>query len=283
MKKILVPCDFSPQSINAFRFALEVATRSNGEVHLVHIIELPVMHDPIFMPVFSFKETFLKELMGKAEQRFKEIKKKYVTKKHTVTTSVIFGGTSQMILHYIDEHRADLVIMGTKGAKGLREFVIGSNTEKIVRHAHVPVIAVKQYIPLKSIRNIVFPNALKNEHEESLIVKLKALQNFLKAKIHILYVNTPSTFTPDHITLDRLKAFAKRYLFKDFTINIYNDPFEEEGVINFTHEIKADMIVMGTHGRKGLVHKFSGSLAEDIMNHVDCPVWTCHINNNMVI
>jgi hypothetical protein len=108
-------------------------------------------------------------------------------------------------------------------------------------------------------------------------MKVKALQNFFKATLHIVWINTPSNFTRDSITHDRLKAFAKRFMIKDFTLSIFNDPFEESGVINFTHMIKADMIAMGTHGRKGLNHIMSGSVAEDIVNHVDCPIWTYSI------
>ena len=62
MKKILVPCDFSKPAINAFKFALDIAERSVGTITLVHVIELPVMHDTGLMPVLSFEEQLLKEL-----------------------------------------------------------------------------------------------------------------------------------------------------------------------------------------------------------------------------
>jgi hypothetical protein len=105
-------------------------------------------------------------------------------------------------------------------------------------------------------------------------MSVKALQNFFKAKIHIVWINTPTNFTRDTITQKRLNAFAKRFMLKEHTINIFNDPYEEAGVINFTKEINGDMIAMGTHGRKGLAHLMSGSVAEDVVNHVDCPIWT---------
>lgn len=275
MKKILVPCDFSEQAVNAYRFALEVATQSKGEVHLVHVIELPVLHDSMLMPVLSFEEALFKELEEKSEKQFKKLKEKYAATGGPKTkSSVLFGGTSRMILDYVTKENIELVVMGTKGVSGVREVVIGSNTEKIVRGAKVPVIAIKKFVKVSSIKNIVFPNTLDTENQEELILKVKALQNFFKAKIHIVWVNTPTNFTRDTISKRRLETFAKRFMFKDYTINIFNDPFEEGGVINFTHEIKADMIAMGTHGRKGLAHFLSGSVAEDVVNHVDCPIWT---------
>jgi nucleotide-binding universal stress UspA family protein len=274
MKKILVPCDFSEQAINAFRFAIDIARQSNGEVHLVHVIELPVLHDTVLMPVLSFEEALFEELREKAEKQFKKLETKYNDDSIKIKSKVVFGATSRMVLDYIEENKIDLVVMGTHGASGVREFVIGSNAEKIVRRAPVPVLAVKKYVKGSSIKDIVFPNTLHTEVQEDLVMKVKALQNLFKANIHIVWINTPNNFTRDSVTTARLKAFAKRFMFRDFTIHVYNDPYEETGVINFAHELKADMIAIGTHGRKGLAHLLSGSVAEDLVNHVDCPIWT---------
>jgi len=273
MKKIIVPCDFSGQAINAYRLALDIAEQSNGEVHLVNIIELPVMHDTVLMPVLTFEEALLKELQQKAEKQFEKLKTKYASEVKVISR-VLFGATSHMVLDYIEDKKIDLVVMGTHGASGVREYLIGSNAERIVRRSPVPVLAVKKYVKSSSIRNIIFPNTLDTETQEDLVMKVKALQNFFKAKIHIVWINTPTNFTRDSITRKRLADFAKRFMIKDYTIHVYNDPFEETGIINFTHELKGDMIAMGTHGRKGLTHILSGSVAEDVVNHVDCPIWT---------
>jgi hypothetical protein len=179
-----------------------------------------------------------------------------------------------MITDYIADQAIDLVVMGTKGASGVKEMLIGSNAEKVVRKSPVPVIAVKKYVKASSIKNIVFPNTLDTESQEDLVMHVKALQNFFKAKIHIVWINTPTNFTPDRITITRLTNFAKRFMFKEFTVSVYNDPFEEPGIINYAHTVNADMIAMGTRGRRGLAHVLSGSVAEDVVNHVDCPIWT---------
>ncbi len=74
--------------------------------------------------------------------------------------------------------------------------------------------------------------------------------------------------------MDLLEEFARHYDLSHYTLNTRNDFSEQDGIINFTHEIKADMIAMGTHGRRGLAHLFMGSVTEDVVNHVDCPIWT---------
>jgi hypothetical protein len=106
-------------------------------------------------------------------------------------------------------------------------------------------------------------------------MKVKSLQEFFNAKLHILYVNTPAAFRRDTITKKDLSDFAKRFMIKNFTLNVFNDLDQESGVINFAYEIGADMIAMATHGRKGLNHLMNGSIAEDIVNHLGCPIWTC--------
>lgn len=272
MKKIVVPCDFSEQAISALRVAVDIAKMGNGTIHLINVVELPIMNDSVMMPVLSLEEDMLTALKSNATNQFEKLKRKYGAD-CKIESQVIFGGTSTMIIDYVETHGIDLVVMGTKGASGFREMVIGSNAEKIVRHAKVPVIVVKKYTKVSSIKNIVFPNTLQKDQED-LTMKVKALQHFFKAKLHVVFVNTPSNFSRDVVTLQKLTSFAKRFMLKDYTLNIYNDNSEEDGVINFTHEIKADLIAMGTHGRKGLSHVLSGSVAEDVVNHVDFPIWT---------
>ena len=72
----------------------------------------------------------------------------------------------------------------------------------------------------------------------------------------------------------RLKDFAKKNVLKNYTINIQNDIDVESGIINFSSRFKNKMIAMSTHGRKGLSHLLSGSIAEDTVNHIQCPIWT---------
>lgn len=279
MKKILVPCDFSKPATNAYRLALDVAAQSKGTVHLLHVVELPVMHDTVLMPVLNFEEQLLKDLREKAEGQFSKLAGKYPADKVKVVFKVVFGAVARMILDYVNDQSIDVVIMGSQGASGLREVFIGSNAEKIVRQSSAPVLVTKNYYK-GPIKNIVFPNTLETEKQEDLVMKVKALQSFFKAKLHIVYINTPANFTSDAVTYDRLNAFARRFMFRDVTVNVYNHPDEEEGILRFATSIKADLIAMGTHGRRGIAHLVNGSLAEDIVNHTDKMVWTYALKND---
>ena len=273
MKKILVPCDFSDAAVQAFRFALDIAQRSDGEIILLSVLELPVMYDTNLMPALNFEETLLKDIKAEAENNFKKIKTKWAKDGPKVSQVVEYGIISFTIVRVAQQVEADLIVVGTKGATGLKEFFVGSNTEKLVRTSNIPVIAVKKYVKVSTIKNVVFPIALGKGQEE-LLMRVKALQDFLQAKLHILFVNTPANFRQDKETKQQMKDFAKRFMLKDFSLNVFNDVDQESGVMNFAHQIGADMIAMGTHGRRGLNHLMSGSIAEDVVNHVDCPIWT---------
>jgi nucleotide-binding universal stress UspA family protein len=281
MKKILVPCDFSEPAINAYRFALDIAQQSKGTIHLLNVIELPILHDTLLMPTLNFEEELLKELKAKAEARFNKLTAKYKTEGAKVVFNVHFGAVSRMILDYITRENIDLVLMGSHGVSGVREFFIGSNAEKIVRRSPVPVLVTKHYYK-GPVKHIVFPNTLETEHQEDLVMKVKALQDFFKAHLHLVWINTPLNFTSDTQTNARLEAFAKRFMLKDYTISVFNHTDEEKGILEFTRTVKGDLIAMGTHSRKGISHLLNGSLAEDVVNHNGGFVWTYSLKNEIV-
>jgi nucleotide-binding universal stress UspA family protein len=277
MKKILVPCDFSKPATNAFRFAIDVAGQSNGTIHLLHVIELPVLHDTVLMPVLNFEEQLLKDLRDNAENCFKKLAEKYQDERVEVIMIVQFGAISRMIQEYIEKESIDLVVMGSHGASGALEFFIGSNAEKIVRNSPVPVLVMKEYFK-GPIKNIVFPNVLATDKQQDLTMKLKALQHFFKAHLHIVWINTPLNFTSDKITNEKLHEFAKHFMFTNYSVNVFNSTNEEDGIIEFAKTVNADLIAIGTHGRKGISHFLNGSLAEDVVNHYKGLVWTYALN-----
>src|SRR6478752_5651356 len=100
MKKILVPCDFSIPAINAFRFALDTAVRSGGAVHLLNVIEMPVLHDTVIMPVLYFEENYFKEVREATLNRFKKLITKFNREGVKVIPQVEFGPPTKMIVDY---------------------------------------------------------------------------------------------------------------------------------------------------------------------------------------
>ena len=273
MKRILVPCDFSEPSVQGIKFAVEIAAKSSGLVMLLHILEVPVMHDTMMMPVLNFETSFFNELKMKAEKHLTKLKTKFEKESVKIQSFIEIGPVQKTIERIAEEKRADLIIMGTHGTAGLMESFIGSNTEKVVRFSTVPVIAIHQSAKLSKIKNIIFPTTME-KNQTPLVSQIKKLQAFFSATLHLLMVNTPANLKRTADEKQLIEAFAKQHHLADYTVNTRNDFTVEAGIVNFAHEVKADMIAMGTHGRKGLSHLFLGSIAENVVNRITCPTWT---------
>ncbi|MFZ6012068.1 MAG: universal stress protein [Bacteroidota bacterium] len=274
MKRILVPCDFSKPAIHAYRFALSLATRSRGTLYLIFVVELPVLHDTLLMPVLSIEQDFIDDTKAKAEKDFKKLVKKYKPGSVKIKTEVIFGAVTRMIVDYAREKNVDIIVMGSHGASGIREIVVGSNAEKIVRTATVPVMVLKEYHN-DQVKRIVFPYVPELDEQKDLIKQVTRLQKFFSAHLHLVWINSPALFHRDVDMQTRMRVYANRFKLKAFTAHIFNDVNEREGIINFTETVGGDLIAMGTHGRRGISHLFNGSITESLTNRVKWPVWTC--------
>jgi nucleotide-binding universal stress UspA family protein len=272
MKKILVPCDFSDHAIQAYKFAMDTATISGGEVLVLRVFDLPFLYESAFGMQSSWHDpNLILKLEDEFRRNYEMLKNMYAEVSAPVSLLIERGPVTLTILRVIEEQQIDLVIMGTQGAgQGL---LIGTNTQRIVRLSPVPVISLRKSGDVYAIKNIVLPITLQLDQTE-FISKVKSLQNFCKARLHILLINTPFNFRDDKIATEALDEFVKHYKLKDFVLKIRNEMFEHEGIVSYATEVKADMIAMGTHGRKNISHVLYGSIAEDVVNSALCPVWT---------
>ncbi|MFD1001075.1 universal stress protein [Ohtaekwangia kribbensis] len=271
MKKILVPVDLSNQSNEAYNVALEWAQMSQGEIVLVHVLAPPSAYTGLAGETIAYDMNFFTQMEADIQKGLQKMKEQAGAV--PVMTEVIYGDLVSGIANIIEKKKIDFIIMGTAGATGLTEIFIGSNTEKVVRFASVPVLAVRKSIAIKSIKNILLPSTLElNQHD--FIQKLSALQGFLHATLHILLINTPIHFRRDAEANEALQEFIKHYKLSNYKLHFRNYIREEEGIMDFAYTEKMDLIAMATHARKGLAHLFNGSITENVVNHIEAPIWT---------
>jgi nucleotide-binding universal stress UspA family protein len=278
MKKILVPCDFSPSSKEAFRFAIQLAERAQAEVYVLKVTELPVIYEPGFgIPEYGFDQSLMQELAEDARHKLEDLEKVCGVSNAHVHLLNENGPVNATIREVSDNHQMDLIVMGTHPLDSWFESVLGTHTRKIVRSAQTPVLAVKKCVTLESIKDIVFPTLLATERE-SVVQKICDLQKLFDATLHILFVNTPDDFHNDVTIRRSMDAFVKKYSFERFTKNIYNDETSAKGIINFATERHADLIAMGTHGRRGFAPLFTHSVVEDVLDGSDTLLWSYAIS-----
>ena len=115
--------------------------------------------------------------------------------------------------------------------------------------------------------------------EKEIVESIKRLQQLFSAQLHIVFVNTPIEFGQDIQVKPALEALARRNHLENFTLNIFNDVTQADGIMNFTKNLEKPMVAMGTHGRRGISHLANGSVTEDVLNHINCPVATFKIKS----
>jgi nucleotide-binding universal stress UspA family protein len=275
MKKILVPIDFSKPSEYAARMAAKIAKKTGASITLIHLIELPSgVSDMGYRSRFSIPESML--YLRKTKEKVLEFKKSFFSEDLTVAYFIKLNNPFDGIIKYADKIDADLILMGSKGHSKFEEIMIGSNTEKIVRNSKVPVIVVKRDSKKFSLKNLVFASNFKKENKE-VFTKFLNFANAFNSKIHLLRVNTPSQFESTFTTEQKMKNFIKEYNLPKYSLNIYNDTSIEKGIINFSRENKADLIALSTHGRSGISHLFSESVAKTLSKKALKPIFTVKI------
>nr|WP_299216234.1 universal stress protein [uncultured Dokdonia sp.] len=277
MKKILVPTDFSEQAENALRVAADLARKYGSEINLLHMLELPMQ---LVDGATGGSKSDLPEaifFMKLAHQKFENMMNAPFLDGINVYETAEFDGAFEGIMEYTEKYQTDLVVMGSHGATGLQELLIGSNTEKVVRNSKVPVLVIKRRHENFVVKKFVYATNFKEENHTSFKQAFEFAKNN-QVKLHMLYINTPNNFHTTHEIEEKMKAFmAKEPECTDYTLNIYNDESVEKGILHFADTIESGLVGIGTHGRSGLAHFLNGSLSEGLVNHAQRPVITFKI------
>lgn len=277
MKKILVPTDFSKNAQVSSEVAADIARRSGATLILLHVVE--EVTGGSFNVAGKVSDGNLEDrlfnirMIDKARRQLEKAVQDPKFADIRVDGELRVGNPFHGMRTIVAEKKVDLVIMGKSGKTKIEEMLIGSNTERIIRMAKCPVLTVNKKPASTDFRNIVYASAMA---EDELVFAriVKRAQQLYDSTIHLVTINTPATFVPDHIAKENMSKFAKRLVLKNYTINVYNDFNVEEGVIRFADTIDADMIAMATHGRTGFAHVIAGSVAEEVAGHAKRPVLT---------
>ncbi len=276
MKRILVPIDFSDQAKYASKVAASIARKTNSEIILLHMFDIPA--DTIDPASGS-------NLQGGAQNIYymKGIKREFAKfmalpffEGLTVIESVRFHKAFEGVIEESKEKDVDLIVMGSHGTSGLKEMLVGSNTEKVVRLSDIPVLVIKQDVDDFEVKDIVYASDLGKDSKKSFPSIIEYAKIF-DAKLHLLYINTVHNFVSTRVLNEKIAAYTKDLDLEDYTVNVYSDTTIEEGILNFASEINASIIAINTHNRSGLYQLFSDNIGKDLANHALKPVITFKI------
>jgi nucleotide-binding universal stress UspA family protein len=282
MKKILVPTDFSTEADYALEVAAKIAAKTGAGIELLHVIEdLP--HQTFspagdYVPQDPMDKLFVRKLIERAHEQLHERMRNSKLEGIELTHEVKVGNVFKHLGQSIADEKVDLTVMGTKGASGLHEILVGSNTEKVVRYAKCPVLSVREKPLAFDLKNVVLAVNFE-ENYTAFVNTLKEWQKLFGFTLHVVHVNTPLNFDTTANIDEKMIRFSKKHQLQDYTFTIVNEYSYEGGIINFATKTKSDMIVMLTHGRKGLAYFLDGSITSSVVNHANIPVMSFKLNN----
>lgn len=277
MKNILVPTDFSDNCIEAAKLAIEMAALFNSEIHFLHQLNTPVDWVKLDKTEEHNYPKILAEI-GVAKSKLRALDKDAEHKGLKSRTFLEFVTGEEAIAAHSNNFHHDFIITGSRGIKkGFLEQLLGSNAQKIIRTARVPILVVKEDTVTFPFKNIVFVSDFKEDISTAFEV-VERIAKKCNAKIHLLNINTTSDSNSVENGLQPIKDFLKHFpKLENYEMHVYNESTVSNGIEKFEDANDVDLIVMYTHSRKGMSSIFSTSIAESVTNHSKKPVMTIHL------
>ena len=272
MKRIVVPTDYSECSKMAISAAVAIAEKHGGaEITLVHVV------DQVLTGYYGVVElSSALEAMSKASEeqlhRFTE-EVKNAHPQASIKPYLIFNAPITIITYDDDLNDTDLIVMGSHGASGVKELFVGSTAERIIRNAKCPVLVVKKDRPFSPPKKVV----VVSNFDERVQFNFHEVMDLLEpygATYHLISVITPEHFMPSEVVLKNMDSFAEENDIKNFEKHLSSHYTIESGLKDLLSKDEFDVMVMLTHGYKGLEHFIKGSITEDLANHLKIPFLT---------
>lgn len=274
MKTILVPTDFSENARHALSYAVEIARRKKAEILLLHTYQVPYDFEIQLPGIIEEMEKKSKSELNDEKSRIEGVLKDAGTRVRTFST---MGDVVEATLELAEVEKADMIVMGTQGAAGLKRVFIGSNTASLINKATCPVLAVPASAPIREITKIAYSTDYRQEDIAS-IEKVVALAAMFEATVSILHVNESDTFTEDlrfrgYRDLVKEKVpYAKLSFHKLLADSVY------EGVENFIKVEHPSILVTATYRRSLLSSILEPSITKRMAYYTEVPLLAVNVN-----
>jgi nucleotide-binding universal stress UspA family protein len=272
---LVVPTDFSPIAENALQFAAEIAKKKESTIHLIHVYERPYMdaarNGVITAMVDSAKEH---EFKAEIQAEVEKLAKKDFLRGLKVFRKLVVDKSSWRFYEDIDEGKGDLIVMGTRGYTDfMTDTFIGTNTERVIRYAPIPVLSVPDGAVYNGIKKIMLATDFIDDYE-SLASGVVEFAKVFDAEIDVVMINTRSNYNTSNFATEEFHKLAEKHPYPKMKLYVHNAETVEDGIRDLTFSNNIDVISMLTHGRTGLQHLLVGSIAESVSTHIRCPLLT---------
>lgn len=272
INRILTPIDFSENGQLALEHATFMARLFKADLYLLHVIENIEFAYNIYDPLLLNKQD--NELEKFAIKSLNKLSKILGMENGIhVVPLVNKGRVISEILETVENYSIDIIIMGTHGTKGFNEYFVGSNAHKTVSVAPCPVITIQTNANKLGFTNIVLPidNSIHSRQKVDFAIEIASKYG---ARIHILgLIDTDDEIEKNkfEIKIEAVKIAAKIAKLS-YVVKIVKGKNIAVEAMNYSNQIKADLIVIMTDHESKLNGIFLGDFAKQIVNHSKIPV-----------
>ncbi len=269
---ILVPVDYSEQSIIALEQAVSLSKVFESEIHVLNVISEEFSLAKLFND--ADKVEFQKRAKQKLSEFISEKSKDFGVQLNPIQ---VHGKIYEQIVNTADVVDAQFIVMGTAGATTLKRKFIGSNALRVVRESHKPVITIKGKHHRKGCQNIILPLDLTKETKEKVSKAIEFAKRFGSIIRVVSVLMTNDEFVVNRLTrqLDQVKKYIGEQGV-DCTAEIVRDTKGSqslsESVIDYANKSKGDIIMIMTQQEEDFTDFFIGSSAQGMINESDIPV-----------
>ncbi|MCS6916648.1 MAG: universal stress protein [Chitinophagales bacterium] len=275
MLRVLIPTDFSVQADYAYLMTRKLEEKMPLEVHVLHVLNLPdtvTLHpDGTFQTCGEIDPGFVQQQLDIASGKMQDLTRRYGMHIHT---HLLAGKLTDAIVTFAERNGVDLIVMGTKGAWGLREKFSGSETQNVARRCRVPVLSLMCDRSELVIRDILLIHDFRKPEKLCLDLLRRMLTAF-GANLHLLQITSGNAEQEQAVFEQNARQFAEMNELPSFSAHLIHDRDVEQGVVHFNQMRNMDLIFIGTHGKSGLLHS---SVTEKLINHLYKPIVSFHLN-----
>lgn len=267
MKKILVPTDFSECAVKAGKVAMELAKQQDASLHFLHIIDIPADWITIVSKAETTLYADITKKVNDHQQQLAQLVSEARSEGVDARKHLLYNQDYKGILTYAHDQKVDMIVMGSHGASGFREWLIGSNAQRVVRGAEVPVLVIKGEEAAVKTDRLLLHNDFEIDELES-FVPVVNLAKDLNAKIDLLLVSTPNDFYPSPEADARLNLYKSAAPQLVEGTHLYNATTEEEGLINWCQRENPGLLTM-LYNKKKTRNRYVRRHVEELINHLE--------------
>lgn len=269
MSHLLIPIDFSNDSINALEHGILMANKLKLDIRLIHVKRKNADYNASFN-MHDFEEVIISGI----EDSFEKLIYKYSNKtKGKIDYRIRDGRVYNEVCNQAKYGDADMIVMGTHGVSGFEEKWVGSNAFRIVSHAPCPVYTIRFNFPKRMLKRIVLPIDESKETRQKVPYVAKLAQLF-GAEVHLIDVrenNRASTRKVLNEFVDQVTGFLERR-----KVNIVRESLKGKNLTDITIEYAlvadADLIAIMNERSERTKHIWLGPYAQQMVNHSPIPV-----------